>query len=135
MIATGNFSNLEKYKKAGYIPVSIARYPIKNYTGVTFTKLAPTHDMLSMNEDDYRKKYTQILSRIDKMDVLNELNKLGSKIVLLCYEREGEFCHRKLVAEWLFEVAGEIIELGNMQRKQKYTQTQEELCFSEPPPK
>jgi len=127
MIFTGNFSNLEKYKKAGYVPVSIARYPIKNYFGATYTKLAPSKDMLHMGEVEYRKRYAQILSGLNKSEVLNELSKMGSNIVLICYEKEGEFCHRNLVAEWLSEVTGEIKELGDM--KPKKVESNQISCF------
>jgi hypothetical protein len=36
----------------------------------------------------------------------------GRPLILLCYESPGQFCHRRILAEWLFEQAGlEVSEL------------------------
>ena len=50
------------------------------------------------NEDAYTKQYYQIvLSKLDPVKVYSDLK--GK--TLLCWERSGEFCHRRLVATWI----------------------------------
>ena len=129
MIFTGNFSNISKYVKAGYVPVSISLYPPKWYTGYQYKKLAPTYEMLRMAENKYREKYALLLSSLRKEKVLEEIRAfcMGANIVLLCFEKEGEFCHRRLVAEWLQQISGEIKELGDMKPQKKDNSTQIQL--------
>ena len=74
-----------------------------------YPALAPTRQMLKMGEAEYRAAYQEILDRLDPRKVYQEL---GEDAVLLCWEKPGEFCHRRLVAEWLEEHLGvTIIEL------------------------
>lgn len=35
-----------------------------------------------------------------------ELLGRGNDVALVCYEKPGEFCHRRIVAEWLKKAAG-----------------------------
>lgn len=54
----------------------------------------------------YKEKYlSTILEKIDVKNVVEELNKQanGKDVCLLCYETPNNFCHRKLVREWLNE--------------------------------
>lgn len=51
----------------------------------------------------YRDRYYKdILSKLDPLDVYLELQDK----VLLCYEVPGDFCHRHLVAEWIYDNLG-----------------------------
>jgi hypothetical protein len=103
-IYTGNFANVKKYEAAGYIPVSIARYPLRYYTGLRYSKLAPLDWMLKLPEREYITEYnSRILGALNPSTIVDELNFLskGKDVVLLCYEKEGDFCHRRLVAKWL----------------------------------
>jgi uncharacterized protein (DUF488 family) len=54
--------------------------------------------MLKMTNGEYRAAYQEILDRLDPRKVYQEL---GEDAILLCFEKAGEFCHRRLVAEWL----------------------------------
>jgi len=54
--------------------------------------------MLKMTNGEYRAAYQEILDRLDPRKVYQEL---GEDAILLCWEKPGEFCHRRLVAEWL----------------------------------
>lgn len=78
--------------------VAICLYPPKWYTGRTYSALAPTKEMLKMNEATYRKEYQKILDKLDPSKVYKDL---GEDAILLCWEKPGEFCHRRLAAEWL----------------------------------
>ena len=54
-------------------------------------------------EDEYIKSYYDIrLKDLDIAELLNTLNeKYGNDIILLCHEPVNEFCHRRLIADYL----------------------------------
>ena len=54
-------------------------------------------------EDDYIKSYYEIrLKNLNVYELLNTLyEKYGDNIILLCHERVNEFCHRRLVANYI----------------------------------
>ena len=73
-----------------------------------YLTLAPTREMIRLAHEGRTEEYTelytsQILSRLDPLQVYAELD--GS--ILLCWEKAGKFCHRRLVAEWLEKAIGE----------------------------
>lgn len=53
------------------------------------------------------KKYQEeVLKKLSPVEIYNELIKLMDKhskkdLALLCYEKPGEICHRRFIAEWL----------------------------------
>jgi len=96
-IYTGYFARLKQYKQAGLTPVSIARFKPRWYSGLTYLKLAPTPDMLKMPDEQYRKKFNLILSKLDPVSVVEELKTKSQGQP----EKLDSFCHRRTVAEWL----------------------------------
>lgn len=84
--------------------VSIARYaprwwgPDRRYTA-----LAPSADLLSRSRAglpwlEYVKEYkSDVLDKLDPKNVYADL----SESILCCWERPGQNCHRRLVAEWI----------------------------------
>lgn len=116
IIATGNFANMKKYIGAGYTPVSIARFN-RYYSGITIKELAPHMDFMKSPESEYVPLYNRrVLEQQDAKEVVGRLLQIGERVVLLCYEREGEFCHRRLVAKWIEEKTGiKVPELGRME--------------------
>jgi len=87
--------------------VSIARFPPRfiPFKGPKYIDLAPTISLLKtwksgmISEKEYADQYYQeTLSKTAPEKVLQDL---GEEAILLCYERPGEFCHRRLVAKWL----------------------------------
>lgn len=54
-------------------------------------------------EDEYIKSYYDIrLKDLDVMELLNTLHeRFGDDIILLCHEPEDEFCHRRLIADYI----------------------------------
>jgi hypothetical protein len=92
---TSNFSN------AGSDPdaVAISQGVPKGYTGRRYMPLAPPWSLVrEKDEDVYRAAYLKQLSRLDPQKVYDDL---GENAILLCWEKPGEFCHRRLVAQWL----------------------------------
>jgi uncharacterized protein (DUF488 family) len=94
--------------------VSIARGNPKAYRGKSYKLVAPTWAMIrNMKEAEYRKAYAEILSGLSPERVYDDIVTLaGREAILLCWEKPGVFCHRRLLAEWLEERLG--IEIREM---------------------
>lgn len=108
MIYTGRFSEVKKYEQEGIIPISIAGYAPNYYKGIQFKTLAPKYDWWKewhdkhLSNDWYKEKYQEtVLNKLNPKVIANRLQAFGKDVILLCYERPGEFCHRRLVADWL----------------------------------
>ena len=109
MIYTSYFARCNKLPK-GIVPVSIARQAPAGYTGLEYKTLAPTWDILSeykqtKDERTYIQQYNYQLFLLSADQVVKELKELAQsdQIILLCYEKPDDFCHRHLVAQWLTE--------------------------------
>ena len=110
---TSNFSRSGTHPEA----VAISRTRPKGWTGRIYEPLAPSWRLLAeakcgeIDEDEYtRRYYAEVLSKLDPREVYADL---GGDAVLLCWERPGAFCHRRLVAEWFEEKLGILVpELG-----------------------
>ncbi|MBO5435343.1 DUF488 domain-containing protein [bacterium] len=114
-------SYFAKMKKLGddIVPIAIcAKVP----TGINcqnYKKLAPSFDILMQyksnpDKDLYTQRYrSEILGKLDVETVISDLTNLsgGKDIALLCYEKTGDFCHRHLVADWLWEAGYTVAEL------------------------
>ena len=103
MICTGSFLEIQKYKQAGFVPVSIAGCTPEGYEGIEFKTLAPKHSWWSewhnnqLSKDWYENKYNEtVLDKLNPTVIVNKLNSFGDKVVLCCYEPPYEFCHRHL---------------------------------------
>lgn len=70
--------------------------------------LAPAWDLVKeTNERVYRLRYqTEVLDNLEAQDVLNAL---PEGAILLCWERAGDFCHRRIVAEWFETELGIVV--------------------------
>lgn len=107
-------SYFAKYK--GPNSVSIARGTPAWYNGAIEPRLFPTWELINgikkniISEQVYEEKYRDII--LDKLDP-KEIYEQYADFVLLCWERIGEFCHRRIVASWIEEAIGiEIEEYG-----------------------
>lgn len=111
---TGYFSKLKKYTDANLTPVSITLWAPDWYKGLQYKKLAPKLEFFNEwkngahkgDNDYYVKEFThQVIAKLDAFAVVSELEKMtgvdDSKIILLCYEKPKDFCHRHIVAKWL----------------------------------
>lgn len=102
---TSNFSKNGKNPNA----ISIAGRAPEWYTGKQYKKLAPKYwffkkfkdlqDEHYLDEAFYIEQYNkEVLSVLNPKEVYEEL---GENAILLCWEKAGDFCHRRLVADWL----------------------------------
>lgn len=74
----------------------------------TYPDLFPTWELLNeyqrtKNQEKYIKIYQEEI--LDKLEPHKVYEDLKGKIVL-CWEANGSFCHRHLVADWLTENLG-----------------------------
>ena len=108
MIYTGYFARLKTYKEAGLVPVSVTRWTPKWFEGKECKALAPSADLLARykngitNTEAFTEEFEAMLDSIDIKKVLEDLTEEGSTdIVLLCFEKNGDFCHRHIIAKHL----------------------------------
>jgi Uncharacterized conserved protein len=106
-IYTSYFANLKNIPKDVF-PISISLRPPKGYNGLEYKVLAPSNALLSAwhkNHDEtyYRQVFCNKLDALNANDIVAVLEYMskGKDVVLVCYERPENFCHRHLVAEWL----------------------------------
>ena len=107
-IYTSYFAMANKLPK-DLVQVSISLFPSKFFAGKEYKKIAPTQKILFdwkrfADKGRYIREYQkEVLSKLDKLKVYRELEELGQgkDVVLLCYEKSGDFCHRHLFAEWM----------------------------------
>lgn len=124
-IFTSYFANLKKLPPDA-VPISIALKTPAWFSGMQYTPLAPTGEILSswkVHRDNnlYLRQYNQtVLSRLDPMKVHKDLERLsgGKNAFLLCYERPEDFCHRRRVAEWLSSCGIPVREWGEEKKKE-----------------
>lgn len=110
MIYTSYFGKL-KTLPTDIIPIAICAKVPTWYTGLHTKILAPSYYCLMdyKNNPDWNKyieRYQrETLSKLDAEEVANMLYTLADSedIVLLCYEKTGDNCHRNLVADWFIE--------------------------------
>lgn len=121
MIYTSYFAKIN-YLPKNMIPISICAKPPAWYKGLQYKKLAPPYHVLMEykerhNYNNYIRNYNaQILDKLEANEVVNDLKSLiccshSKDIVLLCYERPHDFCHRHLVSRWLNDNGFECEEL------------------------
>lgn len=110
---TTNFATARNLK-GGNI-VSIALKSAREFHGREYRKLAPPWWILSAyrenhDEAEYVRNYQRHV--LDKLNAGLIYQELGDDAILCCYERKGEFCHRRLVAAWFQKELGiEVAEL------------------------
>lgn len=108
MIYTGYWAKIKEYEANGLTPVGISGWSPDGYNGKTYKKLAPKyvwwkewHDN-NLSEQWYINKYHEtVLNKLNPTSVVQDLQKFGNDVVLLCFETPDKFCHRHLVATWL----------------------------------
>lgn len=112
---TSNFMKIKAIIAAGLTPIAISRGVPSWYKGRRELRLAPTRAMLKMSAEDYN---AQFFARLAKLDPRELFAKLGDDAVLLCWEKPGDRCHRRAVAEWFEQALGITVkEFGIPRRK------------------
>ena len=114
-VYTSNFASIKKLEAAGLTPLAIAIGRPKWYKGLIMDSLAPTWDMLKAAKNDpagCRKSYDAAFKEIlwDRgpnrvLDAMGNHADMG----MLCWEKAGEWCHRRLIADWLETKCGLVI--------------------------
>lgn len=134
-IYTSYFGNLRRLHQEGIVPISIARWNPKWFEGISYKVVAPLPEMLrnDITEDQYKEQYRRkVLNRVDQSSFLKDLKTLtrGRDCALLCYEKPGDFCHRRLLADWMLETTGlEIPEFGYEKIEDKNPQVMQLTLF------
>ena len=102
-----------------------------------FNWLAPYgHLFHSDDREEFTAAYFEKLDRIGvkaAMERLEEISQThgGRDLAVLCYEdlrKPGEWCHRKVFAEWWLRESGEVIEELETGREPKSLRRQLDLC-------
>ncbi len=110
-IYTSYFGRQGQLKQAGIIPIGIALWPPKWFQGLHYQVIAPRRYMMK-NEvtiEQYIQMYKHdVLGMLKPENVLRDIERLsgGKDVALLCYEKPGDFCHRRLFADWMLEQTG-----------------------------
>lgn len=109
-IYTSYFANLRNIDLHKFKPISIARWqPSWLSNMLVVYALAPSTDLLKrtkagqVTNEQYATEFSKQLSTSQPHAIYKLLEDIanGKDIVLLCYERPTEFCHRHIVAKWL----------------------------------
>lgn len=119
-LTTGFFRIVNSYLDMGYKPIAICGKSPDWYKGLEYKRLAPKISFFmewkkgKINNDQYIEQYhKQVLNQLEPKTILQEIHELSNspKIVLLCYEKFGDFCHRHIVAHWLKNSGYNVCEL------------------------
>lgn len=107
MIYTGYFAKTKKYEGAGLQPVSIAGKSPEFFKGPKYPSLAPEYKMFmdwkkgNIDNMEYTHIFKKHLDTLDKEAVRRFILGFDKPVILLCYEKPKDFCHRHIVADWI----------------------------------
>ena len=111
MIWTGYYAKLKNYKSLGFDTVAISGKVPDFYDGLTYPDFAPRWGMFQdwkngiIDNKGYEKAYVEWLETLDKEEIKKDfelyMNDPKKHVILLCYEKPADFCHRHILAEWL----------------------------------
>src|SRR5690554_3546634 len=124
-IYTSYYGNIRKLGNNRIIPVGISLGIPKWFNGHNLRYLAPTYKILQLaTQEEYIPAYIKLLENMDMerfrfdLTVISE-SEGGKDIALLCYEKPGDFCHRRIFADWMKEKTGyDIKEYGYIEKKE-----------------
>lgn len=133
MIYTSYFALMPKLPEE-MLKISVSLFPPKwvQIDG-SMLYLNPTEQLLreaksgTISPEEAMQKYQEeILEKLSPIEIYNELIELLYKhskkdLALLCYEKPGETCHRRFIAEWL--------EKGNSITVPEFTITSNQLSL------
>ena len=119
-IYTSYFGNARNIPE-NYLKMSITRYTPDSIHLSAMLEYAPWPDELwnykqsgdqEKFTERYKKETLELLNPAEEYQKLETLcQRYGAEaIVLLCYEKRGDFCHRRIVAEWFEEALGITVE-------------------------
>lgn len=114
MIYTGYFAKTKEYVESGLTPVSIAGKTPDFFTYPKWTNFAPRKELFyrwkngEITNEEYMIEYEEYLSLNISPLAIDRLKKLAThkEIVMCCYEKSSDFCHRHTLAQWLSNELG-----------------------------
>ena len=104
MLTTSYYAKLKKIQKPVAISVGVPKW----YSGADYDTLAPPYTIVSaykrgiISDEVFTSEfYKSVLSKLNPLNVYNDIiSRFGDDATLICYEKPGDFCHRRLVAKW-----------------------------------
>jgi hypothetical protein len=115
-IYTSNYASIRKLP-AHLTPVSISVGVPKWFKGHVEKRLAPTWVMMKKPREVYDSMFAEALSKLDAERIVKSL---PENPVLLCYEAHNDWCHRRMVAEWLENEMGIVVPEWGFDREQTF---------------
>lgn len=111
MLITSNFRNATLYP-GEYYSVALTQPHSLNYKTIQVRQLAPAPSLLKkikegmITFEQYTTQYNKILDQ--ERELLSRLMEAVKErtIVLLCWEKEGDNCHRRLIVDYLINNMG-----------------------------
>lgn len=113
-LATSNYAARDLIVASGMVPVGISigqpKFPL-GYTCVYVRRLAPWGLREVSDEHEFTARYSERLDALGIVPVLTRFREIsaehdGRGLVLLCFERAGQFCHRRVLAHWIEQQTG-----------------------------
>jgi hypothetical protein len=109
-LKTSYFAKLSQVRA----PLSISGRAPDFYKGPQFKTLAPKYEFFAaykageIDSDGYTSEFRRlVLAPLNPRLLYDRLHaEHGPEVTLLCYEKPGDFCHRRLVAEWFEQELG-----------------------------
>lgn len=109
MIYTSYYARARSFPNFVHIRISTSAPKWYPFQTEGIPELYPGFDLVNalktgeITEEEYTRRYEEKLTRLDKTKILRKIWELsnGKDVLLLCYEKEGDFCHRHIVAKWL----------------------------------
>lgn len=107
---TGYFAKVQSYSENDLVVCSIAQYDPSWFTGLSIKQLSPDKTLLSRYKANeisfgfFAKEFLGYLETVDFEPIFEQLEQICddySGVVLCCYEKPNQFCHRHLVASYL----------------------------------
>jgi hypothetical protein len=114
---TSCYGQYKNIVRAGLKPVAISRSVPNWFHGVRDESLAPSYQILYMPREKFDYLFLKQLKRQDANAVLRSY---GEDVCLLCFEKAGEWCHRRMVAEWIEKETGVVVPEFNFRSDIKY---------------
>lgn len=133
MIYTGYFAKTKFYTEQGLQVISIAGKAPDFFKGPKYPSLAPSYSMFMdwkkgrIDNMEYTSQFNKHLETLDKEAVRRFLTSFDKDIVLLCYEKTGDFCHRHIVADWIENELGMRVDEYDIDKINRYNIITEEL--------
>lgn len=102
-IYTGYYGNMKAYRGMTCVAISLGMPKWMSPPLPNLRALNPKPWMLHMEKEAYTEAYNRLLAELSPRKIVDYLEAFseGRPVVLLCYEKPGDFCHRGLVAQWL----------------------------------